>query len=209
MGYSHYLYTPKEIKKRTWNKITKDVKIVLEYIDTQMGVKLANGSGEPNTSPDIDGQCICFNGSDAQPAGLWTTNENISLPWPSNSASITDTDESPISEKTDGTWFAGDLVSQRVAPVDNLTGLGSGSYETCYIDRISEGHFVDREKLYFSCCKTAYRPYDIAVTAVYLIVKHYVPECIVRTDGKDKDWLDARILLENLLQYGMSVEVEY
>lgn len=200
MGYSHYIYQPKEIKKEAWNAIIKDTKKAFDYIENELGITLADGRGTPGSRPVFTEDEIFFNGSDAQGIGVWTTSEEISIPWPDPLASIADVVADPSADKTSGSWFAGTLVSQRVAPIDNNTGKGSGAYETAGLSRIAQGN-ESKPGLFFDCVKTAYRPYDLAVTAFYAIVKHHVPECEIHSDGEEKDWTDAMILCHNLLGY--------
>jgi hypothetical protein len=61
----------------------------------------------------------------------------------------------------------------------------------------------DENGRFFSFCKTAYRPYDLIVTAVLIGFKHHFPEAFVTSDGTDKDWLDGKILCNNVLGYGL------
>ena len=202
MGYTHYIYRPAEIEKSAWAKIESDTKKVFEYIESSLGIELADGLGE--NRPVIDGNQIIFNGSDKQPLGIWTTDEPISIAWPAPGASLNEPNADPIAEKVSGQWFAGELLKQRVAPISN--GYGSGSYETAGLDRVvDKSGFIqtDDDGLVFECCKTAYRPYDIAVTAFYTIVKHHVPKTRVSSDGEEEDWLDAMTICHNILGYPM------
>lgn len=220
MGYTHYWRRPEKIPANKMEAIATDCKKVADYLQQEMGILLADGLGTPGTSPEFSMKNIRFNGSDAQPKGVWTTDEPISIPWPAPMASLMEISADPIAPKTDGQWFAGDLVSQRVAPLGN-NGLGSGSYETFSFERIMEVAEYEREGdkkkkkddpekgLFFDCCKTAYRPYDLMITAALIIIKHHIPKVIVSTDGEEKDWLDARILCHNLLGYGFEEKVEY
>lgn len=197
MGYTHYWRRPKELQN--FDKIAADVKKVVTFVTEQMGIDIGDGGGE--NEPEITADSICFNGSDRQRLGVWTTDENISIPWPSDTAGITEPQADPIAKKTEGHWFAGDMVSQRVAP--SRDGYGSGSYETFCIDRIYQDRGEpDKTGLYFAFCKTAYRPYDLAVTAALIIFDHYT-DIVISSDGEDKDWQDARVLCFNLLGYGM------
>lgn len=217
MGYSHYWYTKPNLNETNWKQFAIDCKKLFAFAHNEMGIALADGSGEAETQPQITREFISFNGSEAQPSGLWTTNENISLPWPSSTASLSDESADPTADKTNGTWFAGDLVEQRVAPIDNLSGFGSGSYETCGIDRVKElskyNDYTERDAKYglaFDCCKTAYRPYDLVVTAVLIALKHnFGNDVIISTDGEEKDWLDARMMCNNVLGYGLSVVMDF
>lgn len=209
MGYTHYWHRPKVLGTPTqFEAFAKDCNAIFNYCQTQMGIKLANGMGEDE--PTANKATVWFNGSDEQPSGTWTTSEQISIPWPASCASVIDAKDDPVATKTKGNWFAGNLVSQRVAPINNLTGKGSGSYETVSIDRkmkLEKWEEPDGNGNYFNCCKTAYRPYDLAVTAVLLALKHHSPTVTLSTDGEAKDWLDGRFLCQNLFCYGMEIDI--
>jgi hypothetical protein len=213
MGYTHYWYRPKNLKAEPFKLFVEDCKKIFNYCENELGIKLANSLGDINSVPEAGTTGVFFNGSDEQPAGVWTTNKEISIPWPSPKASLTEVDADPIAEKVDGSWFAGDMVSQRVAPINNNSGKGSGSYESVCIERIKElSDWQKKEEkpkdgLYFDCCKTAYRPYDLAVTAVLISLKHHFPECRISSDGEEKDWLDGKFLCNNLLGYGLDFEI--
>jgi len=208
MGYSHYIYRPKEITNSQWSNITRDTKKVLDYLQNEIGIALAGGAGDGE--PVIDADYIGFNGSGLQPIGVWTTSEEVSIPWPASNASLNEPVSDPIAQKTAGTWFAGTLLTQRVAPICENTGKGSGSYETCSLERTMPDNYTPCEEtgLYFDCCKTAYRPYDLAVTAFYTIIRHHVPVCRVRTDGEEQDWMDAMVICHNLLGYELVSPLE-
>lgn len=209
MGYTHYIYRPVEIKESAWAKIVEDTKKVFAYIENDLGIALAGGLGEGR--PEVNSELIWFNGSDEQPIGMWTTDEDISIPWPAPSASLNEPVADPVAEKTAGYWFAGSLLRQRTAPT-GTNGYGSGSYETAGLERkvgvkdentFIQYHDDEKRDLIFECCKTAYRPYDLAVTAFYTIVKHHVPKTRVSSDGGEEDWMDAMIICHNLLGYPM------
>lgn len=209
MGYTHYFRRPKELgTPKQFKAFTDDCRAIFDFCQNELGIALADGMGTPNTQPIITKNELIFNGSDAQPIGIWTTTEKISIPWPSAMASVKEPSDMPF-EKTDGEWYAGDLVSQRVAPL--VDGLGSGSYETLLLERVFEPESwqePDEYGMYFAFCKTAYRPYDLTVTAVLLSLKHHFPQVDVSTDGEEKDWLDGRMLCFNLFGYGFD-EVVY
>jgi hypothetical protein len=60
-----------------------------------------------------------------------------------------------------------------------------------------------RPTLFGSFCKTEFKPYDVLVTCSLLIIKHHLGNrAIVRTDGNERDWDDARILCFSRLGYG-------
>lgn len=202
MGYSHYWYTAPQLDADKFEEFSKDCRSIVEYSQNVLGIVLADGCAEPDSRPIIDANVVAFNGSDNQPIGSWTTSEEISIPWPSPVASLVPEIVDPIGNKTDGNWYAGTLVTQRVAPIVN--GSGSGSYETFRVARILEDrNNADEFGRVFNCTKTAYRPYDLTVTACLIALKYHFPACKVSSDGEDKDWLDGKILCHNLLGYGL------
>jgi hypothetical protein len=63
--------------------------------------------------------------------------------------------------------------------------------------------------LYFDFCKTAFRPYDMAVTACLVIAKHYLQDrIVVRSDGDDDQWQDAKWLCQIELGYGLDFHLD-
>ena len=210
MGYTHYWYSATELDAKKWKQFARDCKKIFAASKT-IGIDLANGSGDPGSLPEITPELISFNGSEKQQPGQWTTSEKISIPWPAEMAGITDHNPDPISDKTAGTWFAGDLLTQRTAPINNQTGHGSGSYETCCFKRtgeLSKWAKEEGEAKCFNCCKTAYRPYDLTVTACLIAYKHHFGDLVkISTDGEEKDWVDGRILCQNVLGYGLTTEL--
>ena len=77
-------------------------------------------------------------------------------------------------------------------------------YESCVVERVfKEGYIPAREGLHFSFCKTAHLPYDIAVTALYVIVKKHLGDAVkVHSDGRRLEWLPAIRLCDEVLRYG-------
>lgn len=62
----------------------------------------------------------------------------------------------------------------------------------------------DGDGLWFSCCKTNFQPYDLAVTAFLLIAKRHLGDAFrVGSDGREWEWLRTRLLCHARLGYGM------
>ncbi|MGB9858480.1 MAG: hypothetical protein ACPLQP_00930 [Moorellaceae bacterium] len=190
MGYTHYWYRPKNISKKAFGAIVKDFKKVVPALE-KAGVVLAGplGEGKPVITADI----VKFNGSRycGHPAEY-----ELVIPWPAPGAGGVFAGE-PIA----GTWYAGHLLMTRACP-------GDCSYETFYFPRVREPYYEGerpRENgLWFDFCKTAFRPYDLAVTAFLIIAKHHLKDkIVVRTDGEDLHWADARLLCAMELGYGL------
>lgn len=61
-----------------------------------------------------------------------------------------------------------------------FNGIGDAAHETMWFDRKGDG---------FQFCKTARKPYDIAVIALLLLANRYAPEVWdIGSDGDAKDW---------------------
>jgi len=180
MGYTHYWYRPHRIQKAAFEKIVEDCRKVLDEAERR-GLKLGDGGGEgrPILTPDA----VLFNGAVNCGHAL---NQEIGLAWPAKDAvgGVVGPDtENPIS----GTWFAGPELSTRACN-------GDCSYETFGFGRVEEKQaWQHYERGYqFNFCKTNYRPYDIAVTAALIVIKHHCPSAYVLSDGEAKDWFDER-----------------
>jgi hypothetical protein len=189
MGYCHYWEVEQEIESESFSRIVADVQQIILTLD-DLGVRLAGPLGEG--LPEIDSEHISFN-------GLWhcghPKNEEISIPFPS-------ADASGIGNSIDaveGSYFGmGTLLKHRTCD-------GNCSYETFKIsrrcqemDRVQHGRISDS-------CKTAFRPYDLAVQCVLLIVKHHLKDRIqVWSGGSDYHWNDARMLCYLHLSYPLA-----
>lgn len=211
MGYTHYWYRLLAMDEQKFEKFAKDCSKIVDYCINDLEIAI-DGCSKYGEKAHFSNKEVWFNGSDNQEPGKWTTPESISIPWPSDKASLLEESKSSLANKTSGNWYAGTLLRQRTAPINNLTGKGEGSYETFAIERdISGRNFLqeDRETkgLFFECCKTAYRPYDLTVTACLIALKHHFPECTISSDGGDKDWLDGQFLCNNILGYGLDFKL--
>lgn len=206
MGYTHYWARPEQLNKEIFVKFAEDCKKIIQASE-EMGINIAGGNGDG--APLIANDIVMFNGSCFQQIGTWTTSEHVSLAWPSDEAGINDPLPDPIADKTKGNWYAGTLVTQRVAPINNKTGKGSGDYETFAIEAYEEQPEYNKDKaLVFNFTKTSYRPYDLTVTACLIAFKyHFGPQVKVSTDGAEKDWMDGRILCNNILGYGLELDI--
>ncbi len=191
MGYTHYWYREKEIEAPTYQAIVDDFRKLLP-IFARSDVPLADGMGEGY--PQLDAEMVYFNGSEncGHPK-----NKELVIPWPAKTAQ-------GIGNKVDainGKWFAG-------AVVDARTCDGDCSYETFAFPRIEDGE-ANEDGKYFNCTKTAFRPYDWAVTAFLVIAKHYLGEKItVHSDGEMAQWQDAMLLCQLELDYGMEFRID-
>ena len=205
MGYTHYWYRKdREIESSVFESIAADFKKLMPALE-QLGISLAGGQGEGE--PVIEGSLICFNG--LEKCGHPVSYE-LGIAWPSQNAAGVAT---PWREDVrGGSWFGG-------ATIDKRACSGDCSHETCWFPRIipedRHTHF-DRHPTeengkgwQSNFCKTAYKPYDLAVTAFLIIAKHHIKEKIwIASDGETQHWADGRILCEQFLKYGIGFELD-
>lgn len=76
-------------------------------------------------------------------------------------------------------------------------------YETFFFPPTDEGYVDERYGKVFNFCKTAERPYDIAVQVFLVIAKHHLgSDIIVKSDGDFTAWERAVEIVEKYLGYG-------
>lgn len=195
MGYTHYFYRQKEISQNDFNCILMDFKKVLPEIENA-GIILGDGLGE--NEPVFNNQEIMFNG--LHNCGH-KKDEEISIPWPSKNAG--GVANAWKEDAKSGTWFAGIELEKRVCN-------GHCDYETFSFPRILRPEKWQKPEngLYFEFCKTAFRPYDLAVIVILIIAKHILNENIkVSSDGEDIHWADGKYFCQMFLGYGLEYKI--
>lgn len=195
MGYTHYWRRPKEIDPEKFRLIVSDFSRLLPKL-AEMGVPLAGGDGEGE--PVIDEEEVWFNGS--KNCGH-PVDHSVVIPWPMPGAGGVAVN----TEVAKGTWFAGTTLEARCCD-------GDCSYETFWFPRVHrprDWEKPDREGRYFDFCKTAFRPYDLAVTAFLVIAKHHLGDrLVVASDGDEAHWFDAKLLCQMELGYGLGFRLD-
>ena len=91
-----------------------------------------------------------------------------------------------------------------------FNGVGEDGHETFFFKREASKEDTARAKKddwlrgkVFAFCKTAYKPYDIAVTAVLIAAsKHFGEHILISSDGNDEGWKAGRNLVQRVLNYG-------
>lgn len=195
MGYTHYWYRQRVIARETYHLIVRDFRSLLPTLGN-WEIHLAGGLGEGE--PRIDETEVWFNGNrhcGHPPDG------SIVVAWPAEGGRGVAT---PGEDVKAGTWFAGALLSKRRCD-------GDCSHETFHFLRVLQPQAWEEPKdgRYFDFCKTAFKPYDLAVTAFLVIAKHHLRDrLIIRSDGADAHWHDARWLCELELGYGLGFQFD-
>jgi len=187
MAYTHYWYRKAEISRKAMQAIAADFsKIVLALDD--LGIRLGDMRG--HGAPVITADLIGFNGLAA-------------CGHPKLAAQ--------------GVMAGKGSVGSSLYTVGQLAPRvcgGDCSYESFYFPRVWHPEWkkrepeMRREGLYLAYCGTAFRPYDLAVTAFLVIAKHHLGEEIrVSSDGQDQCWEDAKRLCFLHLGYGLEYAI--
>lgn len=93
------------------------------------------------------------------------------------------------------------------APLAGDSDTDDLSHETFHIPRVIEPQDWQRPDghgRYFDFCKTARKPYDLAVTAALIALQHHfpTPEVEISSDGTAEDWQQGLALCRAVLGYG-------
>lgn len=188
MGYTHYWRRKKEIPFKTMQEIIDDFIVVLPVLLEVVDLAGPSGAGSP---------CIAYNGAGFNGrTRCGHPKQKLGVLWPAQEASGI---ANPFKEDAvQGSWFADALINKRSCD-------GDCSHESFSFPRIIKIERWHREEnnLYFEFCKTAFKPYDLAVTVFLIIAKYYLKdELMVTSDGSSKHWQDAKELCQAILEYG-------
>jgi hypothetical protein len=192
MGYTHHWFRPPVITDDLFRAIRLDFeRLLLPLAD--MGVPLAGWNGQ--NEPEINDEFIRFNG--VRGCGH-PKNEEIFIPYPADDARGLGPSATAIID----TWDMGVKLRHRCCG-------GMCCLDTFSLPKIvAEGEtpIDDRPEtqgLVFYWTKTAFKPYDIAVTAALLVAKRYLRNhLVIHSDGADAQWADAKDLCQHYLGYG-------
>jgi hypothetical protein len=88
-----------------------------------------------------------------------------------------------------------------------FNGVGEDGHETFYVGRDfdPEPHQTAERGKYFDFCKTARKPYDLAVCSSLIVLSHHLKKNVaISSDGDDEEenWPKAKLLCQEVLGYG-------
>lgn len=194
MGYSHYWNRPRIIAPAVFDRIVHDLSC-LQPVWKQRGIPLAGplGTGRPR----FDRQEIAFNGrircrhpqSDigSPLSRLLTVAALMSMPGEAREAACA------------RLWE--EEHAQRRCP-------GSCVFETFWFPRVARQVTADADGRYWDRTKTAFRPYDLAVTSALLVVRRHLGAALrIDSDGGQAQWWDARLICQSVLGYGFKLSL--
>jgi len=180
-----------ELEKEKFAEAVVDCRKVLAYL-SECRLDLAGWDGTGSTV--ITDEEISFNGQ----MNCGHENGDLGIAWPAdNAGGFADPPEK------NGEWFAGVTLATRCCG-------GDCSHETFRIERVYSPCEWEEAKngLYFSFCKTAFKPYDLAVIACLIVFKHHFGnEFKVTTDGGDQHWFDGKMICAMVLNYGIGYKI--
>ena len=187
MGYTPYWFRPPRLDPVTFDAIRADLARLLPVL-TANGLPLAgpDGTGDPVLAADR----LAFNeiaacGHPGLPAAFAAD----AAPAPGGRTASPPPDTSGL--------------AAALLPVHPCSG--DCSHDAFVFERVLTLRPWDRPEpdgRSFRCCKTARKPYDLAVTAALIAIAHHGPAVTVASDGTDADWALARTLCAAGLGYG-------
>ncbi|MFA6186457.1 MAG: hypothetical protein WC770_04490 [Phycisphaerae bacterium] len=232
MGYTHYWKRTEKFNKEQYEKVVKDFKEVMKHLS--VFVPLAGGSGEGNaviSNKNIFFNGVAKCGHTDRNLGITWPDEQASgiayaikryeeIPVQTLITVLCGQEEQLAVNDSDvsGTWFAGLKLKQRTCGGDcshetfdlplemKKSDWQKPIEEISHYDQYGKPVYNDKEEvgLYFDCCKTAYKPYDLAVIICLIIAKHYLKEqIIVSSDGTLDNWKDGMLICQKILGYGL------
>lgn len=189
MGYTHYWRRAPVLDEERFARIVRDCRRVLPVL-AAFGVALAGPLGDG--MPVMTEELLAVNGRRA----CGHLRRALGIAWPASGARGVVT--GGVEVGLAGSWFGGRQLVARSCG-------GDCSHESFVLPRVCP---VDErvrleDGLVFGCCKTAFKPYDLAVQACLVVAAHHLGRAlVVSSDGSSADWEDARLLCEEVLGYG-------
>jgi len=92
----------------------------------------------------------------------------------------------------------------------SFNGVGENGHETLYLSqKFEKNEYSSKDNgLYFECCKTAQKPYDLYVCATLILAKIFLKDDIrVSSDGELNDWIPAQDLLNKIFKTNIVIEL--
>lgn len=237
MGYTHYWKRVEAFDKECYEKVVKDFQKVMKYLSPF--VPLAGGLGEGkvvinNQRIWFNGLRNCGHADrnlgitwpEKDAAGIAFVVERFhEIPTETLITVLCGRQEELAVRDSDvsGTWFAGLKIKHRSCGGDCSHETFSLPLELekedwqkpigkiSYYDQNGNPVYnkADEVGLYFEFCKTAYKPYDLAVIICLIIAGHHLMEqIIISSDGTLDNWKDGMLICQKILGYGLDFSLK-
>lgn len=203
MGYTHY-YKASGFHWKQFYDTVKDFQRMVPVLE-HLGVRLRgpDGRGEPV----ISAGSIAFNGDKK----CGHTRRELGIVWPAGGASgvAKNTILTGLETITRSEWYAGAELLSRACGGDcsyesfvmEPVGTGDKEYIDITEDRRHYTPYVHKEMEFKGFCKTAYKPYDLAVNVCLVIARKHMDASIC-SDGDITNWQEAMQICQHFLGYG-------
>ena len=194
MGYTHYWKREKEISTKKMTAILSDFKKVFPHLNANIDFVGQGGFGDPTMTIDE----VSFNGR----SDCGHKKYEFDVVWPVKNA-LKFAQQYKQNEQVQS-WLDGAELEKRMC-------CGDCSHEPFIFNRVYKPETWEKSKegKYFSCCKTAFKPYDLAVITFLIIAKKHLGCAIdVSSDGQDYHWFDAKLICQMVLGYGLDFNVD-
>ena len=217
MGYTQNYCVAEEFDAEAFAKVATDFKKMVTVLK-HLGVTLADEMGEnyPTVSPTE----ISFNGL----AKCGHVKHELGIAWPSKTASGASKNgiDAELVEIVNSVGFVGVKSDTRVCDGDCSHESFSlkQKYQIEYLQDNGTVHIMEpltsenansynKIGKHIDSTKTAYKPYDLAVTTCLVIAKHHLgDDIIVESDGTIENWQEAMFLCEHFLGYGKEFSLD-
>jgi hypothetical protein len=236
MGYTHYWKRKERFSPEGFERVVRDFKMVMKYLSPF--VPLAGGAGDGEAVIDSSRICfngvrdcgharrnmgITWPGDGAKGIAL-VVEHYEEMPAETLVTLLCGQEEDLALNDSDvaGTWYAGLELAKRTCGGDcshetfslplemDKTGWREPVGKIAYYDDCGNPVFNKKEEvgLFFGFCKTAYKPYDLAVICCLIIAKHHLKsEIVVSSDGTLEQWKDGMLICQKILGYGMEFKL--
>jgi len=198
MGYTHYWRRPRVLGQAEFARVWADFARVVPALE-KLGVFLAGptGYGVPVLLADEIG----FNGVHA----CGHPRRPLGIAWPAAGAGgvcLAYTQSAGGDGDVGGAWFGGRQLRSRTCD-------GDCSHESFVLHRLHPESSVEPTEhgFFFDFCKTAFKPYDLAVQVCLVIAAHHLDAFTVTSDGSMDEWQDAIAVCQEVLGYGRALEL--
>jgi len=161
----------------------------------ELGIPLAGPAGQGD--PIVSDTEIAFNGS----SSCGHVRRELGITWPEDGARgvcMAYSKRNGQDSDLGGQWFAGRSLLSRTCD-------GNCSHESFNLPLSEKEDFgADSDDVgIFGFCKTAFKPYDLAVQICLIMASHHLGNAIsVSSDGTMEHWADAIFICDRLFGYG-------
>ena len=184
MGYTHYWRRIPQLDPGQFAAAALDCGTIAAKIPVRLAG--SDGKGRPDFAPAL----VAFNG----PEDCGHPDRDYGIAWPAKGAG--GVVPHGFADASGGSWFAGATITARACG-------GDCSHESFVLEPTEAPIVHPRAPMIFGFCKTAFKPYDLAVQACLIVFTCRFPGAfLVTSDGDAELWTEAAAFVQEHLGYG-------